>query len=101
MKKIIAIFLLLLFTFQSFSSEVINFVFSKGYVLEEKCCNTSCGEDGINKVCKADSITELFNHGIQFQGFAIENIALRVITEESFNSHLYFEISVPPPNCLS
>ncbi|MBN8790436.1 MAG: hypothetical protein J0I84_25430 [Terrimonas sp.] len=101
MKKIIAIFLLLLFTFQSFSYEVISFVFSKGYVLEEKCCNTSCNEDAVNKAVKADSITEPSNYRFQFQGLANEDMALRVIAQEPLLSHLYFEITVPPPNCFA
>lgn len=99
MKKVIAIFLFLLFAFQSFSIEVISFVFSKGYVLEEKCCNTSCNEDGLNKDVKADSIIEPSNCRFQFQGLAMEDMALCALTQESLISHLYFEITVPPPNC--
>ena len=100
MKKIIAILFLAIFSLQSFSVDVLQYILSNNLNVEEIHAH-DVSKDGLQKGIKKEGFTSLLNGGFIFDPVGLLQSGKYISTSESFSSNLYFEISVPPPNCFA
>lgn len=100
MKKCIAILFLAIFSLQSFSVDVLQYILSSNLCVEEIHTHDS-SKDGLQKGIKKEGFTDLLNAGLNISLTGLLQSGSHILASESFLSNKYFEISVPPPNAVA
>ncbi|MBX2921598.1 MAG: hypothetical protein KF746_05325 [Chitinophagaceae bacterium] len=100
MKKSISILFLAVFSLQSFSIDVLQYILSSNLNVEEIHSHDG-SKDGLQKGIKKDSVAETLHHGFHLYLTALNTAGMHVMMPEAYISRQYFEISDPPPNCCS
>lgn len=101
MKKLISILFLAIFSLQSFSVDVLQYILSSNLNVEEIHNTHDGAKDGLQKGIKKEGFTDLLYAGLPFYLSNNLESGIHVIGSESFISNQYFEISVPPPNFVA
>lgn len=97
MKKLTAILFLAIFSLQSFSVDVLQYILSSNLCVEEIHGHDGA-KDGLQKGFKKDSIAGSMHTDFNMDLTALKAAGAYILTSESFTSNKYFEITVPPPN---
>ncbi len=101
MKKCIAILFFAIFSLQSFSVDVLQYILSSNLNVEEIHNTHDTSKDGLQKGIKKDGYTDFLHTGLNFGLVDCLESGAHFFSSESFISNKYFEISVPPPNSLA
>ncbi|MFT3946257.1 MAG: hypothetical protein QM763_04715 [Agriterribacter sp.] len=80
---------------------MISIIFSESITIKQVNSNTACNEEDICKDFKKYNIAEPENAIFLLFDTMLEDNKLRINRQVSLTTNQYFEISVPPPNCLS
>lgn len=100
MKKLISILFLAIFSLQSFSVDVLQYILSNNLNVEEIHAHDA-SKDGMQKGIKKEGFTDLLHLGLNFDFLSSLKSGAYIFASESFVSNKYFEITVPPPNSLA
>ena len=101
MKKIITILFLSLFIFQTVSIGVISIFFSESITIKQVNSSTACNEEDISKDFKKYNLTETEHNALFLLSDLFQDNKAGDNRKDFFIANQYFEITVPPPNCLS
>lgn len=100
MKKSISILFLAVFSLQSFSVDVLQYILSSNLNMEE-IHNHDGSKDGLQKGIKKDSVAETLHSGFHLYLTGLRKAVMYAMMPEAYISQQYIEISDPPPNCCS